>query len=78
MRNKREKYINWEENLLNALSTGQKYHKPIFIIIQGVDFPKIRYDTIKKLRIKKIPVFGQPKEFLPFLQELNKNFNKGN
>lgn len=72
------KYINWEENLLNALSTGQKYHKPIFIIIQRVDFPEIRYDTIKKLRIKKIPVFGQPKEFLPFLQELNKNFNKGN
>lgn len=71
------KYINWEENLLNALSLGQKHHKPIFVIIQRADFPEIRYDTIKKLRIKKIPVFGQPKEFLPFLQKLNKNFNKG-
>ncbi len=70
------KYINWEENLLDALNFSKEFHKPIFIIIQRVDFPELRSDIIKMLRGKKIPVFGQPKEFLPFLKELNKIFDK--
>lgn len=70
------KYINWEENLLEALNFSKEFHKPIFIIIQRVDFPELRSDIIKMLRGNKIPVFGQPKEFLPFLKELNKIYDK--
>ncbi len=70
------KYDDWEGNLFKALSLGQKFNKPIFVVIQRTDFLETRYNTVKKLRELKIPVFGQPKEFLPFLQEMNKNFEK--
>ncbi len=70
------KYLNWEKNLLDALNFSKEFHKPIFVIIQRVDYPELRNDIIKMLRGKKIPVFGQPKEFLPFLKELNKIYDK--
>lgn len=70
------KYDDFEENLFKNLQLCQKYKKPLFLIIQRTDFIETRTKNLKRLRELGIPVFGQPKEFLPFLREMNRRLFK--
>jgi len=62
----------FEPNMINCLSLGHKHSKPIIPIIQRVNCPEDRERVIKKLNKRKVPVFGDPLEFIPLLPKISK------
>ena len=61
-----------ERKLIEIMSLGYSYKKPIIPIIQRTNSPEHRSSMIEKLNEKKIPVFNQPLEFLSLLPKISK------
>ncbi|MFO8017300.1 MAG: CoA-binding protein [Promethearchaeia archaeon] len=61
----------FEPNMIENLTLGHKYNKPLFPIIQRVNCPEDRRRVTKKLAANNVPVFGEPLEFIPVLEKIN-------
>ncbi len=59
-----------EKNLIKAFNLGHAHDKPLIPIIQRANCPKHRERISSLLHDKKIPVFGDPLEFLPLLPKI--------
>jgi acyl-CoA synthetase (NDP forming) len=62
----------FESNMIESLSLGHKHNKPIIPIIQRLNYPEERERISKKLIKRKVPVFGDPVEFIPLLSKISK------
>jgi len=71
-----KKDYTFEPNMIEALSLGHKHRKPLFAIIQRVNCPEDRARVFQKLNERKVPVFGDPLEFIPLLPKISKFANK--
>ncbi|MFW9865143.1 MAG: CoA-binding protein [Candidatus Thorarchaeota archaeon] len=65
----------FEEYMIKSFSLGHKYNKPIIPIIQRLNQSEDRNRVVKRLTSKKVPVFGDPLEFIPLLQKVS-NFKR--
>ncbi|MFX0082672.1 MAG: CoA-binding protein [Candidatus Hodarchaeota archaeon] len=61
----------FELKMIEIFSLGHKYNKPIIPIIQRLNRPKDRERVYGKLVKKKVPMFGDPLEFIPLLQKIS-------
>ncbi|MFX1311567.1 MAG: CoA-binding protein [Promethearchaeota archaeon] len=67
----RDRYTqDFESLIIESLSLGHKYKKPIIPIIQRLNTPEDRERVYKKLADKKVPVFGDPLEVIPLLPKI--------
>jgi len=66
---------NFEVNILEALTLGHKHQKPLIPIIERAHRPDESYRVSRLLAKKKVPVFGDPLEFIPLLPKIT-NFKK--
>ena len=64
-----------EKKIIEIMSLGHSYKKPIIPIIQRTNSPEHRSRVIEILNEKKIPVFNQPLEFLSLLPKISKCAN---
>ncbi|MFX1376882.1 MAG: CoA-binding protein [Promethearchaeota archaeon] len=68
----RERYTqDFESTMIKTLSLGHKYKKPIIPIIQRLNRPSDRERLYNKLTKEKVPVFGDPLEFIPLFQKIS-------
>jgi acyl-CoA synthetase (NDP forming) len=65
-----------EDSLIECFFLGKKHGKPLFPILQRVNFPEDRERVVKRLTEEKIPVFGDPLEFIPLLSKISKYTRK--
>jgi len=63
---------NFEVNILEALTLGHKHQKPLIPIIEKAHRPDESYRVSRLLAKKKVPVFGDPLEFIPLLPKITK------
>ncbi|MFX1346191.1 MAG: CoA-binding protein [Promethearchaeota archaeon] len=61
----------FETKMIESFSLGHKYNKPIIPIIQRLNLPKDRERVYNKLVEKKVPMFGDPLEFIPLLRKIS-------
>jgi hypothetical protein len=61
----------FESSIIESLCLGHKHKKPLIPIIQRSIHPDYRESIIKKLTEKKVPVFGDPLEFIPLLPKIS-------
>ena len=61
--------------VLESLTLGHKHNKPLILITQHLTRPKAVKKFLAKVKERKIPVFGDPHEFLPLLPRIS-NFKK--
>ena len=61
----------FERQMLDAFSLGQKKGKVLIPILQRVNCPEDRERVIQILIEKKVPVFGDPLEFIPLLPKIS-------
>jgi acetyltransferase len=69
---KSRKYQDFTSNMIESLTLGHKHNKPLIPIIQRLDQPEERIKISKKLIYRKVPVFGDPLEFIPLLSKISK------
>lgn len=62
----------FENEMIESLSLGHKYKKPLIPIIQHVNCPDERARVLKKLIERKVPVFASPLEVIPLLSKIAK------
>jgi len=65
---------NFEPKLIKAFGLGHIHQKPLIPIIQRVNCPEDRIRIVRKLNKKKIPVFGDPLEFIPLFPKISRSF----
>lgn len=65
----------FEPNMIECLSLGHKHGKPVIPIIQRVNTPEDRARVYQKLTELRVPVFGDPLEFIPLLPKIS-NYSK--
>ncbi|MFW9936463.1 MAG: CoA-binding protein [Candidatus Thorarchaeota archaeon] len=61
----------YEKSILEALSLGHKYNKPLIPIIQRASTPDEQSRISRLLAEKKVPVFGDPLEVIPLLKKVS-------
>ncbi|MFX1419575.1 MAG: CoA-binding protein [Promethearchaeota archaeon] len=61
----------FEAYMIESLTLGHKHNKPLIPIIQRLNNPKERERISKKLIERKVPVFGDPLEFVPLLSKIS-------
>jgi len=61
----------FESNIIESLSLGHKHNKPLIPIIQRSNRLEERYRVSKKLIDRKVPVFGDPLEFIHLLPKIS-------
>jgi len=61
----------FESDMLNSLCLGHKHKKPIIPVIQRLNRPEDRERIVQYLAEKKVPVFGDPLEFIPLLPKIS-------
>ena len=61
----------FEASMIESLLLGHKHNKPLIPIIQRLNNPEKREKIAKKLIEKKVPVFGDPLEFIPLLSKIS-------
>ena len=61
-----------EKKIIELMSLGHSYRKPIIPIIQRSNSPEHRERVMKILNEKKIPVFNEPLQFLSLLPKISK------
>ena len=61
----------FESSMIESLSLGHKYNKPLIPIIQRLNNPEERERISKKLIERKVPVFGDPLEFISLLSKIS-------
>jgi acyl-CoA synthetase (NDP forming) len=62
----------FEDNMISYFGLGHKYKKPLIPILQRVSYPEDRKRALNKLVDNKVPVFGDPLEFIPLLTKISK------
>jgi len=62
----------FEKLMIEAFSLGKKYKKILIPIIQRAICREDRARVYKELTEKKVPVFGDPLEFIPLLSKISK------
>ena len=62
----------FEKLMIDAFSLGIKHNKILIPIIQRTICPEDRARVYKELTDKKVPVFGDPLEFIPLLSKISK------
>ena len=67
-----------EKKIIEWLKSGHTHQKPIIPIIQHISRPKGNFHFINRLSENKIPVFGDPLEFIPILPKLSEFKKKHN
>ncbi len=60
-----------EKNLIKAFNLGHVYSKPLIPIIQRANCPEHRERISHLLTEKKVPIFGDPLEFIPLLPKIS-------
>ena len=61
----------FESIMIESLSLGHKYNKPVIPIIQQLNRPDDR-ERVRNILIKrKVPVFGVPDDFIPILRKIS-------
>jgi len=66
----------FEGKIIDALCLGKQHKKPLIPIIQRTICPEDRARAVKKLTEKKVPVFGDPLEFIPLLAKISEYAKK--
>ncbi len=66
----------FESHMIESLSLGHKHKKPVIPIIQRLNYPEERERLSKKLAERKVPVFGDPLEFIPLLLKISNYLRK--
>jgi len=61
----------FESNMIESLCLGHKHNKPLIPIIQRLNNPEEREKITKKLIERKVPVFGDPLEFIQLLSKIS-------
>ena len=61
----------FEAHMIESLSLGHKHNKPVIPIIQRLNYPEERERLSKKLAEMKVPVFGDPLEFIHLLPKIS-------
>ena len=61
----------FESHMIESLSLAHKHNKPVIPIIQRLNHPEERDQLSKKLANRKVPVFGDPFEFIPLLSKIS-------
>ncbi|NVM36281.1 MAG: CoA-binding protein [Candidatus Lokiarchaeota archaeon] len=61
----------FESNMVESLTLGHKHNKLLIPIIQRLNNPEERERISKKLIERKVPVFGDPLEFIPLLSKIS-------
>ncbi len=61
----------FESNMIESLALGHKHNKPLIPIIQRLNNPEERELISKKLIERKVPVSGDPLEFIPLLTKIS-------
>ena len=61
-----------ERKIIEIMSLGHSYRKPLIPIIQRSNSPEHRERVMKILNEKKIPVFNEPLQFLSLLPKISK------
>ncbi|MFX1234693.1 MAG: CoA-binding protein [Promethearchaeota archaeon] len=62
----------YEKNMIEALTLGHKYKKPLFPIIQPANTPEEHIRISRILAEKKVPIFKDPLEFIHLLPKISK------
>ncbi|MFX1366341.1 MAG: CoA-binding protein [Promethearchaeota archaeon] len=62
--------------MVECLSLGHKHNKPLIPIIQRLSQPQERENISRKLTKNKVPVFGDPLEFIPLLPKISNYLRK--
>jgi len=62
----------FEKLMIDAFSLGKKHEKVLIPIIQRAICPEDRARVYKELNERKVPVFGDPLEFIPLLSKISK------
>ena len=68
----------FERAMIKCFFLGKKHGKPLIPILQRVNCPEDRARVVKKLTEGKVPVFGDPLEFIPLLPKISKYSKKLN
>ncbi|MFX0186183.1 MAG: CoA-binding protein [Candidatus Hodarchaeota archaeon] len=66
----------YENEMIEALTLGHKHRKPLIPILKRINCPEDWERLFKKLSERKVPVFGDPLEFLPLLVKISKYTRK--
>ena len=61
----------FESIMIESLSLGHKYNKPMIPIIQRLNRPDDRERVRNILTERKVPVFGAPNQFIPLLHKIS-------
>ncbi len=61
----------FESIILEALNLGHKYDKPLIPIVQRANCPEEHMRISRILANSKVPVFGDPLEFIPLLPKIS-------
>jgi acyl-CoA synthetase (NDP forming) len=68
----------YEDKIIEALTLGHKYKKPLIPIIKRINCPEDRDRLFRKLTNKKVPIFEDPIEFIPLLPKISQYTRKKN
>ncbi|MFX1277827.1 MAG: CoA-binding protein [Promethearchaeota archaeon] len=72
----RSRYSNsFESIVIESLSLGHKYNKPVIPIIQRLNRPEDRERVAAKLAERKVPIFSDPLQVIPLLRKISE-YNK--
>jgi len=66
---------NFEVDMLEAFNLGHKHNKPLIPILERAHRPEESYRISRLLAKKRVPVFGDPLEFIPLLPKIT-NYKK--
>lgn len=72
----RDKSGTFQNQVINMFKLAHKYKKPIFLIIQHSTRTIKIGDFIQQIKESKIPIFGDPLEFVPLLPKISSHFNQ--
>ena len=62
----------FESKMIEALTLGHKYNKPLIVNIIKANNPEDKERIARKLIEKKVPVFGNPFEYIPLLPKISR------
>ena len=62
--------------VFESLALGHKHSKPLILITQHLTRPKAVSKFLTKVKEKKIPIFGDPQEFLALLPKISEYYKK--
>ncbi|MEJ2249293.1 MAG: hypothetical protein P8Y70_10085 [Candidatus Lokiarchaeota archaeon] len=71
-----ERDYNFEDKMIEAMTLGHKYNKPIFPIIQTSNCPMDKERFFQKMKKNRVPVFDDPLELIRILQKISNYYEK--